>query len=93
VIIMKNCVYYEFIITRRKDNKIVSKRVIKSDYDIRIIHYDEWLNYKFHFGKSKPELYHRDYKIQSRKLSDEEKQQYIRYPYGLLFENQVCPEV
>ncbi len=90
---MREYKYYEFTITRKKDNKIVSKRVIKSNEDIRAIYYDEWLNYKFHFGKRKPELYQRDYKIQSRRLSDEEKKPHEKYPYGCLFENQVDSEL
>ncbi len=86
---MRQYKYYEFVITKRGSDEILSKRVIRSSEDIRLLHYLEWFYFKFHFAKLGGNVLHKDYNIKSRKLSEEESKPYVKYPYGLLFENQV----
>lgn len=81
--------YYEFTITKRGNFEILSKRVVKSNEDIRALHYLEWLYFRFHFAKLGDNILQRDYNIKSRRLSEEEIKPYIEYPFGNLFENQV----
>ena len=86
---MREYKYYEFTITKRGSDKILSKRVVKSNEDIRYEYDLEWLYFKFDFAKLDMNVQQKYYNIKSRRLSEEESKRYEKYPFGNLFENQI----